>query len=292
MKTMKNVTLGLAILFSSAFFFMSCNKDEVGNDNTIAVSAAEDDANADNLFDDVYNEMDESLTDLEANNYAVSSARLKSAAVEGTKTITVSTQDIVTFPKTITIQYTNWTDMAGRIKNGTITIVVTGKYRTVDATKTVTFQNFTIDSVLVEGTHTVKNLGRNASQYLQYEVKLTGGKLTFPGGLTITREFTRTRTWVAGESTAHIVLDDAYLIEGSASGVNRKGNTYTRTIINPLYIAAACPWIAQGTVELVSNGRTITVNYGESNSLCDDKATVTVNGYSKEITLHRGKKRN
>ena len=288
----QNVILGLAILFFSSTMFVSCSKDETADNESVAISAAEDDADADNLYDDVYNEMDESLTELEQDEYVVPSSSLKSASVEGSKTITVSTPDAVSFPKTITIQYSNWTDMAGRIKNGSITIVVTGKYREVGSTKTVTFQNFTIDSILVEGTHTVKNLGRNTSQYLQYEVKLVGGKLTFPGGLVITREFTRTRTWVAGESTPHIVWDDAYMIEGSASGLNRKGHTYTRTIINPLYIAATCPWIAAGTVELVSNGRTISINYGDSNSLCDNKAVVTVNGISKEITLHRGKKRN
>lgn len=286
------VILGLALLFCSSALFVSCSKDEATDNESVAISAAEDDANADNLYDDVYNEMDESLTGLEQDKYVVPSSSLKSVSVEGSKTITVSTPDTVNFPKTITIQYTNWTDMAGRIKNGTITIVVTGRYRTEGATKTVTFQNFSIDSILVEGTHTVKNMGRNASQYLQYEVKLVGGKLTFPGGLVITREFTRTRTWVAGESTPHFVWDDAYMIEGTATGVNRKGNTYTRTITNPLYIAAACPWIAAGTVELISNGRTISINYGDSNSLCDNKAIVTVNGISKEITIHRGKRRN
>ncbi|HEX2934584.1 MAG TPA: hypothetical protein VHO72_04465 [Bacteroidales bacterium] len=284
--------LGLAFLFNSSALFISCSKDEATDNESVAISSAEDDANADNIYDDVYNEMDESLTSLEQDKYAVSTSSLKSVSIEGSKTITVSTPDTVNFPKTITIQYTNWTDMAGRIKNGTITIVVTGRYRTEGATKTVTFQNFSIDSIMVEGTHTVKNLGRNASQYLQYEVKLVGGKLTFPGGLVITREFTRTRTWVSGESTPHFVLDDAYMIEGTATGVNRKGNTYTRTITNPLYIAAACPWIAAGTVELNSNGRTININYGDSNSLCDNKAIVTVNGISKEITIHRGKRRN
>lgn len=286
-------TLGLVALFGGSLLFVSCNKDEKSQlDNSSAIAVAEDDANSDNLFDDVYSEMDETVTDLETEKYAVSSSGLKSIAVEGSKTVTVSTPDTVSFPKTITIQYVNWTDMAGRIKNGTINIVITGRYRTVGATKTVTFQNYSIDSISIEGTHTVENLGRTDLGYLQYKVSLVGGKVTFPNGLFITRAFERTRTWVAGEITPHFIWDDAYLIEGSASGINRKGYAYTRTIINPLYIAAACPWIARGTVEISVNGNIIHVNYGSNDALCDNMATININGEIHEITLPRGKKRN
>jgi hypothetical protein len=174
LKTMKKqyLTFGLVALFGCSLLVVSCNKDENAQlSNSSALTVAEDDANSDNLFDDVYSEMDETVTDLETEKYEVTSSILKSAAVEGSKTITVSTPDTVNFPKTITIQYSNWTDMAGRVKNGTIIIVITGKYRTIGASKTVTFQNFTIDSVLIEGTHTVENLGRNASGYLQYRFR-------------------------------------------------------------------------------------------------------------------------
>jgi hypothetical protein len=284
--------IGLAVLFAASVMFVSCEKeDQVKKiDVSAALTVAEDDASSDNLYDDVYSEMDENVTDLEANSYVATD--LKSAYAEGTKTITVSKPDTLNFPKTIIIEYENWTDKAGRIKNGKIVIVITGPYRKIGSEKTITLENFTIDSIAIEGTHTIKNLGRNGDGYLQYEAKLTGGKVTFPDGKVVTREFERTRTWIAGEITPRFIWDDAYLIEGSAWGINRNGVSYTRTITVPLYIAAACPWIAKGTVTVVAGDKTMTINYGGEDALCDNKAIVTINGETKEITLHRGYKRN
>ena len=291
MKKQISIT-GLAVIFAASLLFVSCEKEsEVKKiDTSSALVVAEDDATSDNLFDDVYSEMDENVTDLEANNYETTG--LKSAFAEGTKTIIVNKPDTLNFPKTITIEFVNWMDKAGRIKNGKIIIVVTGPYRKSGSEETVTLENFTIDSIQVEGTHTVKNLGRNGDGYLQYESKLVCGKVTLPDGKVIKREFNRIRTWVAGEITPLFIWDDAYLIEGSAWGVNRNGVQYSRTITSPLYIATACPWISKGSVNVVAKDKTMTINFGGADAICDNKAIVTINGETKEIILHRGNKRN
>jgi len=287
----KNQVLGLALSFAVSMWFSSCQKEQqqTSVDTTTAVSVAQDDATTENLYDDVYSEMDGSVSDLEANNY--SAAGLKSASTEGSKTITVDHPDTSNFPKTITITFSNWTDNAGRVKNGKIIINVTGKYRAVGSVKTLTLQDFSIDSMRIEGTKTVTNLGRNSAGYLQYEVKLVGGKVTFADGKSATLEFLKTRTWVAGDITPKIIMDDAYTVEGTANGTNRNGVSFTRVITSPLYIAADCPWIAKGTIVLTSGDRTMTIDYGDSDAVCDNVATVTVNGVTKEIKLPRGKKR-
>ena len=278
----------IAAIFLGLISFTSCQKTEkVSSDANI--TAAQDDALSEDMYNDVYSEMDDALTSLDASAYAATST--KSAATEGSRTVTVSTPDSTTFPKTITIEFVNWTDAAGRVKNGKIIIVVTGRYREIGATKTVTFDNFTIDDNLIEGTKTVENLGRNEDGNLQYRVTLVGGKVTTPDGKVITRESERIRTWVAGEITPHMHWDDMYMIEGSASGTDSNGDAFSRTILNPLFIVADCPWIAKGTAEVVRGDKTMTIDYGGADAVCDNNATVTVNGVTKEIKLHRGKKR-
>jgi hypothetical protein len=283
--------LSLAVLFAGSIFFASCSKEKLGKpiDSASALSVAQDDATSDNLYDDVYNEMDQTVTDLEANNYSANG--LKSALTDGSKTISIVQPDTAHFPKTVTITFSNWVDNAGRVKNGKIIINITGRYRVVGSVKTVTLDNFSIDSIKIEGTKTVTNIGRNGAGNLQYEVKLVGGKVTFTDGKVATLEFVKTRTWVAGEITPKFVLDDAYTIEGWANGTNRNGIVFERTITSPLYIAAACPWIAKGTVEITAGDKTMTINYGGVDAVCDNVATVTINGVTKEIRLPRGKKR-
>ncbi len=278
----------MAIVFAGSTMFTSCQKDKfLTNPN---LSVAEDDANTDNLYGDVQNESDEVVTDLENNGYKPSG--IKSADAEGIRSVTVNKPDSSSFPKVITIQFTNWTDHAGRIKNGKIVITVTGPYRKEGSVKTITFDNFTIDDNKVEGTRTVTNLGRNAQGNLQYHVILDGGMVTTETGKSISRSCDHIRTWVSGEITPKMIWDDVYTIEGMASGVNQNGLAFTRTITSPLLIAADCPWIAKGSVLIVVDTKSdVTIDFGSSESVCDNLATVTVNGESREIKLHKGKKR-
>ena len=161
-----------------------------------------------------------------------------------------------------------------------------------------------MNDFLIEGTKTVTNEGRDADENLYFSVTLADGKVTTPDGKEITRNFTRKRTWIEGELTPCFRWDDIYLIEGEASGINRFGKAYTRTIIEPLVVKPACMWITQGLVEIVNYDTSITegtVSVNESgktvimldygNGECDDQATISVNGETKVITLKGKKKR-
>jgi hypothetical protein len=60
--------------------------------------------------------------------------------------------------------------------------------------------------------------------------------------------------------------------------------TFNRTITEPLLIDRSCEYILSGTVELLRNGETTTIDYGDGT--CDDIATVTINGVTEEISLN------
>jgi hypothetical protein len=96
---------------------------------------------------------------------------------------------------------------------------------------------------------------------------------------------TRTREWVAGESTTGWLgwLDDEYAITGSASGTNFEGTSFTANITEALHFPLNCWFITSGKFELTPSGKpTRYFDYGTG--ACDDLCTVTVNGQS--FTYH------
>ena len=73
-------------------------------------------------------------------------------------------------------------------------------------------------------------------------------------------------------------------MEGSAQGTNFEGENFSMTITTPLIKSAGCFFITQGVQEISPAGKsTRVIDYGDGT--CDDIATVTVDGESKEITI-------
>lgn len=266
------------MLASVAMLFASCQKDDTTTDPM--VTTIQEDDLATNYYDDVDNEADE-ITNVEpGSNMAFNSMAI--VTDNGRSVVTVTNND-GSITKTIT--FTNWTNPHGNqnmVKNGKIIINIVGTPLADVFTRTITFENFTINGNLIEGTKVI-------TKTAPYEFTATcdNGKITFTDGKTITRNFTRTRTWVDGFDTPYNVWDDVFDITGSASGINRNGYTYTNTIINPLHVERACRFIVSGTIEMAVNDNLVTFDYG--NGACDNLATITINGQTKEVKLRGGK---
>ncbi len=263
----------------------SCQKENspaVVMDDT-DVTLAEDDALAETVFDDIMTSVDAAVMNTDE---LIFNGGLKSAVISETcPKVTVDRPDETHWPKVITIDYGDGCEgFYGRTRSGMIKITITARYRVEGSTKTVELINYTINGLKVEGTKVISNDGRNESGNLTFTVQLTGGKvMTENDEVIITREFTRTREWAAGEDTFNR-WDDVYFITGSSSGINIKGNAYTRTITNPLVKAASCVFIQSGTVEREVEGRpTSTLDYGDGN--CDNEATLTIGDKTKTILL-------
>lgn len=74
------------------------------------------------------------------------------------------------------------------------------------------------------------------------------------------------------------------VVSGNASGKNREGRSFSVTI-NNLTKPTNCKYITKGTVQISPSGlNTRTIDYGDGT--CDDKAKITVNGNTFEITLN------
>ena len=117
-------------------------------------------------------------------------------------------------------------------------------------TKIITFEDYYVNNVKLEGTKTIVSEGvNNDSTEVMFNITLVGGKVTFEDGTIVTRDSEKTRLWYLGENKWDR-SDDYYLINGTSTGVNYLGNTYTRTL-SDLVAAPTCSFIKSGTVEIV-----------------------------------------
>lgn len=261
--------LALFIVFST-----SCSKRRENKSTT----TSQDQANAEASFDDVFKVTESAIkdNDLEKAGSAFASIYGNCATI----TVNPPLPD-TTFPKTITIDFgpTNCEDAYGVNRRGMITAVITGKYRDVGSTITVTTQNYFLNDNKIEGTKTVENIGPNADGNTEFTVDIANGVVTYTNGDFTTYESSRVREWVVGESTDGLlgILDDEYDLTGTASGTDRTGRDYTMTITNPLRVAVLCRWVKQGTVEIQPEDLYLrTVDFG--NGDCDATVTVEING--------------
>jgi len=274
---MKRTNLFLAAsLLMAVTVFTSCETEETEP----MIEVLQDDDQITNLYDDVLTEVDD-LT-LATDGAMKAPADFDVTSGSGTRTV-VTTFEGDWMVKTITFTaFVNGHSENGHVKNGVMVIKILGRPTLASFERVITFNNFTIDGALIEGE---KHITKTADY--KYAISITGGKVTFTDGTTYTRESTRERTWEEGFATPANIFDDVFAITGSSTGVNRKGNTYTHTITNALVLKVACRWMVEGTVETVVNNNTITLDYGTGE--CDNLATMTINGVTKEIKL-RGKR--
>jgi hypothetical protein len=90
-------------------------------------------------------------------------------------------------------------------------------------------------------------------------------------------------------------LQDYFRVEGGAFGKVKRNDLligWRSEIIEPLIKRYTCRWISKGRVrilrETLSPGSQWTglLDYGTPNNLCDQYATLIVNGHPYNITLH------
>jgi hypothetical protein len=112
-------------------------------------------------------------------------------------------------------------------------------------------------------------------------------KITFPDGTIYTRIGTRVREMIEGMTSITNWEDNVFLVWGYNITTFPNGSKYTCTIKTPLRINMSCkmPFPVKGVIEIMKNDGKATLDYG--NGDCDDLATMTVNGVSKEIHLKK-----
>ena len=261
--------------------FSSCTKQTEIDQTSLDI--ADDDAVSEAIYEDVFNTVDNA--DIILDNLGKGDVTKSEIVVtDSCPLITIANPDEAIWPKTITIDYgTGCEGFFENTRSGKIIIVITGCRLLEGSKKTVTFENYYFNGIKVEGTKEVENLGYNENQNLEFSDKLMNGKLTLPDGQVIERSFDYKKEWVVGQDTRYI-WDDEFLITGTAAGVDINGVAYTKTITTALLWKRECRFFVSGVVLIEREGcDPIEINYGDGT--CDEVATVTCGGESKEIQL-------
>lgn len=285
----------LFALFSAVLF--SCQKD-IRSTNADPVTEAqastysEESTTAEASFDDVA-DVATTAADEEGNasQYGINGRDFHPAftelrgAIGDCAVITVTPNDS-TYPKTITIDFgDSCVGHDGKVRSGAIIIDLTAPLRRPGSVMTVTFRNFSLNHIKLEGTKTISNLSNPPAQ--KWNVQVTGGKVTFPGGRGYSFESIKTKTQVEGADT-RTVRDDVYEIEGRSKTVYNNGTTINLNTETVLIKKATCPWISDGKLIIKINDRELFLDYGApNNGQCDNKALLTWNNGSNQrlITL-------
>lgn len=239
----------------------------------------QDNALVQELFDDVYKQVDDE-------SQQEDSLRSPNCPAVG---IVFANQTV--FPATLTLDFgTGCLGADGRNRSGRIVSVHSAPWRQAGATITVSLDDYMVNGYQVDADIVITNGGRNAANQIFFTVSVQNGMVIDAEGQTLTYESNRTYTWIEGESTTFAshglagIEDDVYLIQGTASGVNREGRSYTVSTPTPLRRELDCRWIVSGVLQVTPQGYDPrTLDFG--NGACDNQAVASVAGYTLDIYL-------
>lgn len=279
--TLSNVQRKLSGLFiAGLLLFASCESNEEINLDGVTTEEALNVV----LADDISTEIDEVVEDdgIES-GFESKSATPPSNHPSCVERTSVDTAD----GKIVTLDFGDGCEgKRGREFAGKIII----EYIKTDSSfsKTVTFENFSVEGNSVEGGKSIVKVKENSNGNPEATFNIDI-KVTLESGLEIIKRGLKVKEKIEGADTDDRG-DDVYSISGNWESVNKKGVVKTATITTNLRREWACKYIVSGVIEIARDGATATLDFGDGS--CDNLATLTdTNGEIKEITLKLNKKK-
>jgi hypothetical protein len=307
MKSRFNITqLAILSFFFSLLMVSSCSKEnsQTGTDaqeEEVSKAAGESDAEAETTYNEFFDDAMGANNDVGVAGSGVFYGRPDTLTPTARCfTITITHPANTPFPVIIVLDFgtTGCMGPDGRVRRGKIITEYTNRLTYPGAMATTNFDRFYVDAIHVEGTHKITNISEPpilpASLIRKYRVEVINGKLSKPDGNFIEWNSIKTITQVEGSATPDYPRDDAFKIEGSANGYVKRGNLLVRwesIITEPLLRRLTCRWIVKGRIKTLranlpnpNNSRWVAIlDFGPGN--CDNQATITINGVTRQITL-------
>ncbi len=290
-----NRTSIVALTFIVAAMLFSCQKDVSSTSNTSvteeqATTYSEESSVAEASFDDAEDvattaadeECNASVYGINGRLFLPLFTELR-ASIGDCAEITITPNDS-TYPKTITIDFGNGClGRDGKFRSGAIIVHLTAPLRRPGSVVTITFRNYYVNRVHLEGKKTISNLSEPPMH--KWSVQVVGGKVTFPTGRGYSYQGIKVKTQVDGMDT-RIVRDDVYEITGRSQTEFNSGLTITLNTESPLVKKVACPWISDGKLKIKINDRVLYLDYGiPGGGQCDNKALLTWNNGSNQRVI-------
>ncbi|NQZ77451.1 MAG: hypothetical protein HRT61_15320 [Ekhidna sp.] len=259
------------LIFVSAailgILFTSCSEDQETPSTLVETLDIDSEATFDSNYEDVDQIAEASLNTVDQN------ARGDRDEIIACANVTHDREN-----KSIVIDYgEGCVGPGGRTRAGIIRVSYSDHRLVPGAFRTTTFEGFSLDGVLMEGTRTVENISESLEDDLTFSISLTGGRMTFEDGTSSTRESQRTRTWIRASNP----LDDQRIVTGFANGNERDGTAYSVEITSSIVYKRAC-WASRvfipvsGVKQYTSGDDVAVVDYGDGT--CDNEVSISING--------------
>jgi hypothetical protein len=193
------------------------------------------------------------------------------------------------YPKTLTMDYGEGTELRnGRVLSGVITLEISGPRKSRDYTRMVTYTEFGVDSVGINGSSLV-TVDKNEDVFRLFKSDFV---FTLADGSTVNRTSERTWEWIEGMETNEEQNDDVIQITGFVNAENSDGDKYVKEIVVPLIRLRDCMFIVQGVVDITLNDELISsLDYGDGE--CNNIAILTKDEevYEVDLTKRKSKKK-
>lgn len=288
-----------AILLAAVALLGSCKKSDDNALSTDDTQAVNSESVADTQISETSDMSDAVVTSITNTTYAtgsrtegtidisskVSDARLSGATI----TLTTSANSTKDIPQgTITIDFKTGVTKNGVTRKGQIIITYYGKKGVTDSYRTLTYNNYSRNSIAFDNGMVFKHT--NTKDSTQFHHELTGGKLTFPDNTTILRtaNYDVTLAYNTDKTLNSLTLSAHTGAAHSATGTNRKGKDYTMDIVTPIVYKAECAAAsmyvaASGSKTITAGLVSYTIDYGTGT--CDNTITITVGGKTFTISV-------
>lgn len=279
--------------------FVSCQKEN-GTATTVDETnfgniSSESDAEAETVFDDVFDNVLGVNGDVGIGGTGVFNRSAQDLAGNRTDSLfnpcfTVTVKPLNSpnlFPVKVVIDFgTGCTGRDGRTRKGRIIAIYTGRITVPGKTVITTFEGYYVNDTRVEGEHKIEN--QSTSNIWTYAVTVTNAKLTKPNGNFIQWNSSKVITQVEGLGTPLFPRDDVFSVRSETNGAVKRDSVYyqwSANTIEPLIKRFSCSWIVKGKtgIRRTNTGGAV-IDYGSGD--CDNKATITINNVTHEITLH------
>lgn len=308
MKTisLNRITIALSAIFLSTLIFISCQKENSmpannadGLTDEQAAFYSDESARAEASFDDADN-VAFIAADEEGNAGGFGFEGRSASGVAGRPylphffelrqrigdcaTITVTPNDS-TYPKTVTIDFgDSCVGNDGKVRKGKMVLHFTAPVRHPGSVVTLTFVNYYVNNIHIEGTKIFRNLSEPPA-LIKWSIETLNGKVTFPNGRGYMYDGIKTVKQIAGMNT-NTVLDDVFQITGNSKTVFNNGLTIKLRVLDPIIKKVVCPWRSEGTLGIQINNRELKLDYGfPNNGNCDNKALLTWNNGNNQRVI-------
>ena len=285
MKT--KIVSGIAIVMLS--FFISCDSTNDGNDNNPALTAKDIAVNSkiDVAIDDVVYIVEDQYTAQQS-----ISNRSSTASKSILPTCATFTTVLVdgTWTRTIDFGSTGCTLPNGNVLKGKIIISFSNDFTSKSRTLSYRFVDFYHNGKLLQGnksiTYELKSTELLATEHpvMTFTVDM---KITFDDGKVYSRTGTTVKETVEGNETPLNWEDNVFLVTGNSATSLANGDTITTVITTPLRYITSCklPFPVSGIVSITKNTSVGTLDFGDGK--CDNLATLTIDGVTKDIILEK-----